>query len=245
MNRIIKLFTIIHILSNILYADITKEKIYQYLDVSAGGVIFSSYHFGLLNKFNYTPNKEDNKKYLNSYFDGLDLFYYNDMITFYNTKVGKKYRKVINNMNDEYLIYDMAKNPKEMFNILHIKKNKCTKNRKKLIDDIENNLNFMKIRLSFYIKTMYQINHFLTKDRKKSIDALNVIVDKKKTDFLEYHKIVSCDAYKDFLIEELEELAKYSSSAAAKHEVILTNEGFSRYIKLFIPDLMKLNDGKK
>lgn len=239
MNKVIKLLIIINLLSNILYAELSKEKIYQYIDLSAGGVMYSSYYFQLLNKFNYTPSMEDSEKYLYLYFDKLDLLHYEDIITFYSSKVGIKYKKVIADMYDEYNLYDMAKNTKEIFKILHPSKKQCTQNRQKIIDDIEKNLNFMEIRLSFYIKTLYLINHFSTKKKKPIMDDLNVIIDKKKIDFFEYHKIFSCVAYEDFLTEELEYLAKYSTSETAKYEVTLINEGFSSFIKIFIRDLMK------
>lgn len=242
MKKIIKIFVVLNILISTIYADISKEKLHNYLDVSVGGAMFLSYHFDTIVKFSKMGlNKKalkkmiDDEKYLNLYtseFVKMNDSDYIGMMSFYNTDVGKKYTENI---------YNIAKIDKNEFKKLYEHK-KCTSNQKRLIEKIEKNLDTLKLRMQFKKNTMHQINSVKPKYLRKSIYEIEILESEMGTEFIKNQEMISCLMYQDFSIPELKEIYKYASSDVGKHETKLIYDGFTRYFKVFISDIINIQE---
>ena len=110
----------------------------------------------LLNTINRFVN---NPKYLNDYkntFFSMDSSVYNSLNKFYNTEVGKKYRKLFTSLEDSIVSHeDIEVKYKEL-----IKNNAISKEKLKLIANIDEELNLIEIKIDYvreFITFMKQV----------------------------------------------------------------------------------------
>jgi len=240
MKKLVRMLIVITFFSHTVYADISKEKLYTYLDISQGGAMFLSYHFDTLLKFSKKgydkkslKKMASDDKYLNLYtseFVKLNDTYYNKIIEFYKTNVGKKYAKVI---------YDMAKINKNRFKELY-KQNKCADDKQILIGKISKELNLINLKMASAKKSFYAINAIQPNHLKKSIYEMEIYESTYKSKLIQREKMISCIMYKNFTLKELKEVYMYASSEIGKHEAKLMYEGFGEYIKVFLQDIKTL-----
>jgi len=231
-------FITIILVFNIAFADIPKDKIYNYLKISAGGAFFSSYHFNTIVKlaregFDKESLKKiaNDEKYIEVYTDKflkLSDVDYHQIMTFYKTEVGKKYTQAI---------FNLAKIEKDNYTLLY-EKDKCSHEKQVIINNINKKLNTLEHKLNFIKKYQFEIN--LINNLKKSIYKQEINKFNNKSKLLQREKILSCLLYKDFTIKELQYIYDYVSTNAGQYENQLFYEGFDSYIRVFFDDIKTL-----
>lgn len=245
MKIFITILISINLLCINIHADISRDKLYTYLDISVGGAMFLSYHSDTIIKFARKGlDKEslkkmlDDEKYLNLYtsdFIKLNNVYYDEIIKFYKTDVGKKYTKSM---------YNMSKIDKHEIKRLY-SQNKCSNNKQMLIAKIRNELNLIDFKMEFAKKSFDNINTLQSNDLKKSIYEMEISKSTYKAKLIQREKIMSCIRYENFTLKELKEVYKYASTEVGKYEVKLMYEGFARYLKVFLEDIRSIQKNTK
>lgn len=230
--------------SNIAFADISKDQLYDYLKVSIVGDFFSSYHFDTLIKLaeqglDKTSLKKmaHNEKYIKLYahnFMELNESEYTQLMKFYNTEVGKKYKKSMLSMSKIN-----KTNYKPLYEI-----NKCAKEKQALINSINKKLNILQYKQNFATKYLYIINSILINKLEKSIYDSEIKEIKYSDKLMENEKIFSCILYKDFTLNDLNKMYSYASTNAIQKETQLMYEGFDNYISVFFEDIEKIKEMK-
>lgn len=240
MKSLINKFIIISLLSIISNADISEDKLHDYLKVSSGGAMFLSYHSDTLIKFarkgydkKTLKGMLDDDKYLNLFASEVVLlndFHYDNIIEFYSTDVGKKYTKSM------YVMAKINQNKiKELFS-----QYKCSNDKQKFISKIGDALNLIELRMSSIKESLHELNSLQPNNLKKSIYGMEILESTHESKLVKHEKIMSCIRYKDFTLKELKELYIYASSESGKYEAELMYRGFGRYLKVFMSDLKKL-----
>lgn len=259
MHKIINILFFISLLNTSIVANITEEKVKEYLHVSRGKILIklmftSAYktYFPIIygkdikssnedmikqyTKFIFNPKYEDD---LLEILRQLDEKTYSGIMAFYETKVGKKYtqafeRLYTNDLDEQLLIF--LKQPK---------KQPFSKNKIKLILEINKALNYITLqvnlkKVSFISYTMKGIK----KDKITSIEKVDSIVKKYKNKLKENLGIIRLMTYKNFNEEELSQVLKYAQTYG-KIEMEFVFRALTLYIQNFYKDLYELIEKRK
>lgn len=229
---------------NILHAEISKEQLYKYLEISVGGAMFFPYHHDILVRFaeqgldkEFLKGMVDDEKYLNLYtsdFSKLNDKEYNKMVEFYKTDVGRKYAKSV---------YDMAKIDRKKIKKLY-EQNKCSNNKQALINKIEKELNLVKYKNESRKETIDPMFSLHPNSKEKSRYETQ-LYNYEGSELANYDMMISCILFKDFTLEELNKIYDYASSEVGRLEIELAYKGFSRYIMVFMADILAIKEKRE
>jgi len=233
--KIIIILVLLKFFTNITYADISQNKLDNYLDISVGGAIFLAHHLHtgvMLSKegidIKHVAKMITNNKYQRIYskeFFKDDEVYYNEIIDFYNTNVGKKLTKIVYNIS-EININKLEKLYKD---------NNITEKKRKIILKLENRFHLVELKMNFTKK------YFQEKEKNnlnKMIYRMVSFNNSYSSNLIKYQKIIAYTMYKDFTLEELNKIWQFITSKAGRYEIKLISIGFNKYINLFIKDII-------
>lgn len=262
MNRILfKIVMGVTILFSSLSAEITQKQLDDYMEVSIGKgmlkYLVDDAFLKVLSLYDVdaaTIPSENLKeirrelygdKYVNQYTKGLKKLSplaYNEIMLFYRTAIGKKYKEAfIHN-------FDLSRiKSREMIirNLSESSKYPLSDRKVNLIDKISQALSTTKVHTELSIKFEIYKKNILPKKLgmpKKNIVSLSDIKKKERwpQDKMEEHqRITDMFWFKDFTEKELEQVLEYATTEAAKIEYRAVIIGMISYYAVFIDELMK------
>lgn len=168
-----------------------------------------------------------NPKYIKIYFDifsSLAPNLYNDMMSFYKTKVGQKYAKEIN-ISHILSEDEIRKRYKQLVN-----SGILTEDKLQLIRAIINSFNVANLEFEYAKNLLHSVEDSLDEDKKIDLEELKILLK-------EYTPIIFGVYYQNFTLDELEEVLKYASSVAGKTEMIYSYEVESKIEQQFYIDV--------
>ena len=271
MQKISYIFIFIHIFIIPIYAELSKEQMKQYWESSRAEHMFLHEKNNLKRDILLAAQikKEDarqvlqdaidifinNPKYLEAYkstFFSIDSSVYKELNKFYNTNVGKKYRKVFNalnymSMNDSRKKYRAIDNSSNYMTEEDIrtrykelmKKNIISNEKMKLISNIDKELNLLDIKTDFkrsFIEYKYQTVYPEDNVTNESIDKFMI---EYKLGMEKYEVILMTVLYSDFSIDELKEILSMASSKILTIEAEYIYKAILEFTKLAYMDLKK------
>ena len=187
----------------------------------------------LLNTINTFVN---NPKYLNIYkstFFSMNRIVYQDLNKFYNTKIGKKYRKLFTSLEDSIVTRkDIKLKYKELMN-----QNMISKEKLKLITDIDKELNLIEIKINYVREFTTFMKQVLYPEDNVTDEAIDRYMLNYKMVAEKYESIVMPVVFNEFTIFELQELLKYSYNKNLAIELEYIYKAALEFTKLSYRDL--------
>jgi len=249
MKKLVHIFLFIGIINTLTFAEVTKEDVDRYLEVSRGGEIvkdrftFRYYkNFPIIYGYNIKKaDKQTIQKYKAFIFKPKyeDVFYkafakiddasYYEIMAFYKTDLGKKYTQGFKK------IYDMDIRKELMTLILESKDRLVLPKKRILVSKIYKAFN-SKVYINYkkYSQELKETNVF--KNKNISFDEMKLIID-------EYFEVFSEFAYKDFSENELYDILAYAKTYG-KIEMAFLYHALTLNVSVFKEDLEKFIKNK-
>ena len=250
MQKISYLFILVHIFLVSAHADLSKEHVEQYWKNSRAQYMFKHLEKNLeRDLYKATRTKKENAsralqnaidtfvnnpKYLKKYKDtffSMDDSVYKKLSQFYNTTLGKKYRKI--GQHKDYRSYEYVKVKYEEL----MRYNPISKEKTKLISNIDKELNLIEIKLDFTRKlTVFQKQILYPEDNVTDAQIDEYMV-KYKSAIEEYESMLMMILYSEFTMEELKEIFKQASSKILAIEVEYIYKAAHEFFKQSLADM--------
>jgi len=252
MKKIIYIFILMGIFITSLYSEISQDSMQKYWDTSRAKEMFTLGKQNLerdlfkvvqikkedakpmlLNTINRFVN---NPKYLNDYkntFFSMDSSVYNSLNKFYNTKVGKKYRKLFTSLEDSIVTHeDIEVKYKEL-----IKNNAISKKKLKLIANIDEELNLIEIKIDYVREFITFMKQVLYPENNVTNEAIDKYMLNYRIIAEKYESMVMPVIFNDFTMEELQKILSYSDNQNLAIELKFIYEGALLFSKQAYRDL--------
>ncbi len=253
MKKLVHIFLFIGIINTLTFAELTKEDVDRYIDISRGGEIIKdrlNFRYKVCFPIMYGYDiKQADKKTIKKYQDFIfnskneEVFYkafakiddtsYYEIMAFYKTDLGKKYTQGFKK------IYDMDIQEELIKSILSKKNKILLPEKRELVIEINKELYSM-LGLDLKDYTFFEdFNIKFNTDKGNSIPPkeIKLIVD-------EYIAVFSEFAYKDFSDNELSDILAYAKTYG-KIEMAFLHHALKQSILDFKKDLKKRINNKK
>jgi len=254
MKKLVHIFLFIGIINTLTFAEVTREDVDRYLEVSRGGEIFkdrltSRYYQYFSSMYGYNIKQAD-KKTIKEYQDFVfnakyeEIFYktfeemddntYYEIMAFYKTDLGKKYTQAFKKL------YKMDIQKEIIISIVREKEKKILPKRRKLVTAI-NDILYGKLYIDLG-DDMFTIDSSKEYAGQKILDK-NISSDKMKMVLYEFYQVFNELAYKDFSDAELFDILEYAKTYG-KIEISSIYNALQLSREKFLQDLEKFIKNK-
>ena len=252
MNKIISLVGIFSLTASMTFADITQKQLDTYLDVSGAGVMLENMQTQMSDMVDMQVkasgkdidpkiaisitealSSDKNMAKFTKGFKALDLEHYNNIVSFYASKVGKK-------SSDTAKAMDVATMEQEMISFAQSQKEKpFTAKKTKLIANITNASNAVDMQVKMIESMMSSVDDALPKEAKMPKEQKDMMMSQMKP-MIEQQVMMSMNfTYKDYTEQELAEVLAHITSKAGQEEVNILMNGLNEYVKGAMSDMMR------
>ncbi len=252
-KKIVSMIGIFSLTTSIAFADITQKQLDKYLDVSGAGIMLENMQSQMSDMVDMQVkaagknaadpkvasiitealSSDENMAKFTKGFKALDLKLYNDIIAFYESKVGKKSSETAKSM-------DVATMQQEMMKFAQAQKeNPFSAKKTELIANITKVSNAVNMQIKMMESMMSSMNDALPKEAKMPKEQISAMMSQMKP-MMEQQVIISMNyTYKDYTEKELSEVLTHMESKAGKTEVDIIMNGMIDYTKSTMTDMMK------
>lgn len=251
MNKIISLVGIFSLTASMSLADISQKQLDIYLDVSGAGVMLENMQTQMSDMVDMQVkasgedidpkvaisitealSSDKNMAKFTKGFKALDLDLYNNIVSFYASKVGKKSSETAKSM-------DTVTMEQDMIAFAQLQKEKpFTAKKTKLIDNITNASNAVDMQIKMIESMISSVDDALPEEAKMPKEQKNMMMSQMRP-MMEQQIMMSMNfTYKDYSEQELEKVLAHMTSKAGKEEVNILMNGLNEYIKSAMSDMM-------
>ena len=252
MNKIISLVGIFSLSISMTFADISQKQLNKYLDVSGAGIMLENMQSQISDMVDMQVkatgkkvdpkvtmiitealSSDENMAKFTKGFKALDLEHYNNIVSFYASKVGKK-------SSDTTKAMDVSTMKQEMISFVQSQKEKpFTAKKTKLIKNITNASNAVEMQIKMIESMMLAVDDALPKEAKMTKEQKDMMMSQMKP-MMEQQVMMSMNfTYKDYTEQELAEVLAHITSKAGQEEVNILMNGLNEYVKGAMSDMMR------